>query len=54
MLAGLLPCPVCARLAVDYHTLAQHMKDKHAHELPKRGTMSVSLSDLLEASRYST
>ncbi len=50
---GLLPCPACSRLAVDYHTLAQHMKDKHAHEPSKRSAMSVSLSDLLEASRYS-
>ena len=49
---GQLLCPTCSRPAADYHTLAQHMKDKHGHEAPARGPMTVSLSDLLEATRY--
>ena len=48
---GQLHCPTCSRPAVDYHTLAQHMKDKHGHEPPARGPVTVSLSDLLEATR---
>ena len=45
-------CPMCSRPAPDYHTLAQHMKDKHGHETPSRaGAMDVTLDDLLQASR---
>lgn len=50
--AGQLHCAMCLRPAPDYHTLAQHMKDKHGHESQARGPMSVTLSDLLQASRY--
>ena len=49
---GQLLCPTCSRPAVDYHTLAQHMKDKHGDEPPARGPVTVSLSDLLTATRY--
>ena len=50
--AGMVHCPLCARPAPDYHTLAQHMKDKHGHEPPSRGgAMDVTLDDLLQASR---
>ena len=43
---------MCSRPAPDYHTLAQHMKDKHGHEAPSRaGAMDVTLDDLLQASR---
>lgn len=35
--------------------LAQHMKDKHGHEPPSRaGAVSVTLNDLLQASRHNT
>ena len=50
--AGQLHCAMCLRPAPDYHTLAQHMKDKHGHESQARGPMSVTMSDLLQASRY--
>ena len=49
--SGQLHCPMCQRPAVDYHTLAQHMKDKHDFEPPARGPVTVSLSDLLHATR---
>ena len=49
--SGQLHCPMCQRPAVDYHTLAQHMKDKHDFEPPARGPVTVSLSDLLQATR---
>lgn len=50
--AGQLHCAMCSRPAPDYHTLAQHMKDKHGHDSHARDPMSVTLSDLLQASRY--
>ncbi len=49
--SGQLHCALCERPAVDYHTLAQHMKDKHSYEAPERGPVTVSLSDLLQATR---